>query len=64
MVLQNTKDEVLSPELVEKQFAYINENINDIEHVYFAGGEPLINEEHYRILQLLIHNKNRYKDIL
>ena len=51
------KDEVLSPELVEKQFAYINENINDIEHVYFAGGEPLINEEHYRILQLLIDNK-------
>ena len=51
------KDEVLSPELVEKQFAYIKENINDIEHVYFAGGEPLINEEHYRILQLLIDNK-------
>ena len=26
----------------------------DLIEIYFAGGEPLINEEHYRILNLLI----------
>jgi len=28
--------------------------IPDLEEIYFAGGEPLIMEEHYRILQMLI----------
>lgn len=51
------KDEVLSPELVEKQLAYIEKNIHTIENVYFAGGEPLMNEEHYRILQMFIDYK-------
>jgi radical SAM protein with 4Fe4S-binding SPASM domain len=37
---------------------YIEENIDHLESVYFAGGEPLIMEEHYKILDLLIqHNK-------
>lgn len=57
------KDEVLPPEIVEKQFAYIEKNLNHIEHVYFAGGEPLINEEHYRILQLLLDNKKTHVKI-
>jgi len=52
------KDEVLSKDLVHKQLQYIEDNINTIHSVYFAGGEPLINEEHYSILDLLIkHNK-------
>jgi radical SAM protein with 4Fe4S-binding SPASM domain len=39
--------------------------VPDLEEIYFAGGEPLIMEEHYRILDLLIergltHVKLRY----
>ena len=48
------KDEILSPDLVEQQLEYIEKNKNTIDHVYFAGGEPLINEEHYRILDIFI----------
>jgi MoaA/NifB/PqqE/SkfB family radical SAM enzyme len=51
------KNKTLSPELVEIQLDYIKKNINTIESVYFAGGEPLVNDEHYRILNLLIDNK-------
>ena len=50
------KNETLSPELIEIQLDYIEKNINTIESVYFAGGEPLINKEHYRILELFIKN--------
>lgn len=33
-------------------------HINTIEEIYFCGGEPLMLEEHYKILDLLIeHNK-------
>lgn len=32
-------------------------NINEVEEFYFAGGEPLITEEHYRVLNLLITHK-------
>lgn len=51
------KDETLSTELTEIQLDYIEKNIDTIESVYFAGGEPLINEAHYRILELFIKNK-------
>jgi len=52
------KDEVLDKDLVHKQLQYIEDNISTINSVYFAGGEPLINEEHYSILNLLIkHNR-------
>ena len=34
------------------------DQIDNIEHLYFAGGEPLISETHYKILDLmLLHNK-------
>ena len=57
------KNETLSPALTEIQLNYIEKNINTIESVYFAGGEPLINEAHYRILELLIENKKTKVDI-
>jgi len=34
--------------------SWIDEKINDVKYVYFAGGEPLIMDEHYYILQKLI----------
>ena len=33
---------------------FIDDNINDVEFIYFAGGEPLIMDEHYYILEKLI----------
>lgn len=38
---------------VEELLPYINE----IEHVYFAGGEPLIMEEHYELLNFLVNHR-------
>jgi sulfatase maturation enzyme AslB (radical SAM superfamily) len=32
-------------------------HLNYVEHIYFAGGEPLIMEEHYRILEELVRRK-------
>lgn len=38
------------------------ENIVDLDEVYFAGGEPLLMKEHYDILDLLIkHNRTDIK---
>ena len=37
--------------------AEVFEHINNIEMAYFAGGEPLITEEHYLILEELIKHK-------
>jgi sulfatase maturation enzyme AslB (radical SAM superfamily) len=38
----------------------IQPHLDHVEHIYFAGGEPLIMEEHYRILnELLKRGKNK-----
>lgn len=31
--------------------------MQDVEHIYFAGGEPLITDEHYELLDHMITNK-------
>jgi hypothetical protein len=36
----------------------IQEHLPYVEHIYFAGGEPLMMEEHYRILKFLINCGN------
>jgi len=38
----------------EDIFKYVDRFINDVEEIYFAGGEPLIMDEHYIILEKLI----------
>jgi sulfatase maturation enzyme AslB (radical SAM superfamily) len=38
---------------------YVDQFIDDVEEIYFAGGEPLLMAEHYQILDKLIA-KNRY----
>lgn len=38
----------------EDVFAQIDKHIHDVEEIYFAGGEPLVMEEHYLILEKLI----------
>ena len=37
-----------------KTYEFIDENINDVEEIYFAGGEPLIMDEHYYIMDKLV----------
>lgn len=37
---------------------YIDEFIEDVEEIYFAGGEPLLMDEHYYILEKLIEIGN------
>jgi radical SAM protein with 4Fe4S-binding SPASM domain len=39
---------------LEDIMIYVDRFINDVEEIYFAGGEPFIMEEHYRILEKLI----------
>jgi len=38
----------------------ISEWIDTVEYIYFAGGEPLIMDEHYQILQYLIDNNKTH----
>ncbi len=38
----------------EDIMSYVDKHINDVEEIYFAGGEPLIMDEHYIILEKLI----------
>jgi radical SAM protein with 4Fe4S-binding SPASM domain len=37
---------------------YLDEFIKDVEEIYFAGGEPLLMEEHYYILKKLVEVGN------
>ena len=43
---------------VENIFDYVDEFINDVEEIYFAGGESLLMDEHYLILEKLIEVGN------
>ena len=43
---------------LENTFNYVNEFIKDVQEVYFAGGEPLLMDEHYLILENLIAASN------
>jgi radical SAM protein with 4Fe4S-binding SPASM domain len=52
------KNKIIRPYKDEKRFWEVVEPyIDGLEEVYFAGGEPLIMEEHYRILQRLVEKK-------
>jgi MoaA/NifB/PqqE/SkfB family radical SAM enzyme len=44
-------------------FEVIKNQIDHIETVYFAGGEPLINKTHYAILALLLDNNKSTTEI-
>ena len=38
-------------------YEQLESHIDELEQVYFAGGEPLIMEEHYRLLKTLVEKK-------
>jgi len=41
----------------EDMFAQLRPHLDYVEQIYFAGGEPLLMEEHYRILAELVERK-------
>ena len=48
----------LTDNQIAKTLDYIEQNINNLDQIYFAGGEPLLMSEHYQILDLLLkYNK-------
>jgi len=47
----------LSKDQIDSTLAFLESNIDSLEFVYFAGGEPLLIPEHYKILDLLIKHK-------
>lgn len=47
----------------DKILNLIKDNINSIEFIYFAGGEPLINDFHYKVLDLLLEYNKTHIDI-
>lgn len=48
----------LTSDQISKTLDYVEQNIEHLDQIYFAGGEPLIMSEHYQILELLLkHNK-------
>ena len=53
-----------SSETDQSIFDLIKNQIDNIESVYFAGGEPLINQTHYSILKLLLDNKKTAIEII
>jgi radical SAM protein with 4Fe4S-binding SPASM domain len=54
----------LTAEEITSTLLFIEENIDYLDTIYFAGGEPLIMEEHYKILDLLLkYNKSDIKII-
>jgi sulfatase maturation enzyme AslB (radical SAM superfamily) len=48
-VVVNTREKC-----VDDLYQVLNEQMSNLEEIYFAGGEPLIMEEHYYILERLI----------
>jgi len=37
---------------------FVKEHIDKVKYIYFAGGEPLIMDEHYEILDMLVKSNN------
>jgi radical SAM protein with 4Fe4S-binding SPASM domain len=62
LALGNIKPETpaLTTSIIDeaKFFNDFNDQIGSIKEIYFAGGEPLMMEQHYRILEFLIETGN------
>jgi len=48
---------------IEGFYIQIEDAVDHVEEIYFAGGEPLIMDEHYRILEIL-ENKGQFDKFL
>lgn len=57
--LINEQEKVWYIQNVDKNtnFEFLKDQINNVKKIYFAGGEPLLMDEHWQILELLVKNK-------
>ena len=55
LMAKDNKDKVVKIDLVDnkKTFDFIDEHIDYVEKIYFAGGEPLLMDEHWYIIEKL-----------
>jgi radical SAM protein with 4Fe4S-binding SPASM domain len=51
---KNFIENKLNSDTIQNVLEFITENIDELESIYFAGGEPLVMIEHYKILDLLL----------
>jgi len=51
---ENKQSKLLNNFEKSKTYQFIDDNIQDVEEIYFAGGEPLIMDEHYYIMDKLV----------
>lgn len=54
---ENTKHKVFDIKTTSNILTQLLSNLDDVDMFYFAGGEPLITDEHYVILEELIKKK-------
>ncbi len=54
MIKEDAKALTYSFENTELFFSQLDELIDSLEEIYFAGGEPIVMEEHYQLLNKLI----------
>lgn len=47
----------LSPDEIQGTLEFVEDNISNLENIYFAGGEPMLMPEHYQILDLLLKHQ-------
>lgn len=60
---ENNNIKTKNKSIYNKFYDSIIESIGNIEKFYFAGGEPLLMEEHYRILDALLYGKKTDIDL-
>ena len=53
------QEKVWSIESVDKKtnFDFLKDQVKHVERIYFAGGEPLLMDEHWKILDMLVDNQ-------
>lgn len=54
----SSKPIIKAVEKLDEFYDQLEELVECVEEIYFAGGEPLIMDEHYKILELLQNKKN------
>lgn len=56
---QTDQEKVWSIEQVDDKtnYDFLKDQIDNVERIYFAGGEPLMMPEHWQILDMLVENK-------
>ena len=60
---ENFVENKLNNTQITEVLSFISSQLNNLKRIYFAGGEPLLMEEHYKILDLFLENNKSDIDI-